>query len=177
MFDIIQVETEEYNSILRELFSEYLEWVIIKCEEVFKVSYDITEMVKETVNNSIEELHKFFPPSGCLYLCRDKNSIVGTACMRKIGDKIGEVKRMYIKPTFRGKGSGRILLNKLIEEGKNCGYIKLRLDSGPFMKEAQRLYRSVGFYEINPYAESEVLSEHIPAEISQNWIFMELKLN
>ena len=177
MFEIIQVRSESYNSVLRELFSEYLEWVLLKCEQEFNVTYDIDEMVKETVDSSIEELDKFFPPSGCLYLCKDNNNFVGTACLRKIGDKMGEVKRMYVKPVFRGKGLGRMLLNKIIEDGKNFGYFKLRLDSGPFMKEAQGLYRSFGFNEINPYPESEVLMEHIPKEISQNWIFMELVLN
>lgn len=177
MFDIIQVKSEVYNSVLRELFSEYLEWVLLKCEEEFNVTYDIHEIVKEAVDNSIEELYKFFPPSGCLYLCKDKNNVVGTACLRKIGDKIREVKRMYVRPMYRGNGLGRALLNKLVDDAKNFEYFKLRLDSGPFMKEAQGLYRSFGFSEINAYPESEVLGENIPEEISQNWIFMELVLN
>ena len=62
--DIIQIKTNEYNSVLRELFSEYLEWVLLKCEEEFKVSYDIKEIVMEAVDRSIEELNKFFPPTG-----------------------------------------------------------------------------------------------------------------
>jgi ribosomal protein S18 acetylase RimI-like enzyme len=174
MFDIIQVESEEFNSILRALFSEYLEWVLLKCEEEFKVSYDVNELVREAVENL--QLDNFLPPSGRLYLVKNNDIFIGTACLRKIGDKIGEVKRMYVSPIFRGKGLGRSLLNKLIEEGKKCGYTKLRLDSGPFMKEAQGNYRSVGFNEIRPYPESEVLGQNIPEEISQNWIFMELSL-
>ena len=73
MFDIIQVETEDYNSVLRDLFSEYLEWVLLKCEEEFQVAYNINEMVKEAVGNSIEELYKIFPPSGRLYLVKNKD--------------------------------------------------------------------------------------------------------
>lgn len=173
MFDIIQVKNELYNSVLEELFTEYLEWVLEKCEEEFNVKYDINEIVNEAINNSIGKLQEFLPPSGSLYLCKDENNFVGTACIKKIGDKIGEIKRMYVKPVFRGKGLGRILLNKLIEDANKFGYLKLRLDSGPFMKAAQNLYKSVGFSRIKPYPESEVLGENIPKEITQNWIFME----
>ena len=96
--------------------------------------------------------------------------------MRKIGDNIGEIKRMYVQPLYRGKGIARALLERLIKEAQSIGYAKLRLDSGLFMKEALNLYHSVGFKEIDPYAESEVLQEGIPEEISQNWIFMEMFL-
>ena len=96
--------------------------------------------------------------------------------MRKIGEKVGEIKRMYVRPVFRGKGMGRTLLEKLIDEAQDCGYSKLRLDSGPFMKEAHGLYYSFGFRNIEPYPESEVLGEDIPKEISENWIFMEMDL-
>lgn len=174
--EIVKVETNDHNSVLRELFSEYLEWVLLKCEEEFNVNYDIKNFVAVAVNNSIEELHKFFPPSGCLLLCKNENEIVGTACMRKIGEKIGEIKRMYVRPVFRGKGIGRTFLEKLIGEAQDFGYSKLRLDSGPFMKEAHGLYYSFGFSNIKPYPESEVLGENIPKEISENWIFMEMDL-
>ena len=58
--EIIKVETNDHNSVLRELFSEYLEWVLLKFEEEFKLKFNIS-LVEDGVNNSIEELHKFFP--------------------------------------------------------------------------------------------------------------------
>jgi len=173
--EIIQIKNNDYNPVLRELFSEYLEWVLLKCKEEFKFNFD-KSLVEEAVNNSIEELHKFLPPSGYLLLCKNEDEIVGTACMRKIGEKIGEIKRMYVRPVFRGKGIGRVLLEKLINGAQDFGYSKLRLDSGPFMKEAHGLYYSFGFRNIKPYPESEVLGENIPKEISENWIFMEMDL-
>lgn len=174
--EIIQIKNSDYNPVLRELFTEYLEWVLSKCEEEFNVNYDIKNFAAVGVNKSLEELHKFFPPSGCLLLCKNENEIVGTACMRKIGEKIGEIKRMYVRPIFRGEGIGRNLLEKLISEAQECGYSKVRLDSGPFMKEAHGLYYSFGFRNIKPYPESEVLGETIPKEITENWIFMEMNL-
>ena len=174
--NFIQVETNEYNPFLIEIFSEYLEWVLSMCEKEFNVSYNVKELVKEAVERSIEEIGKYFPPKGRLILCTDETRIIATAFMRKLGDNIGEIKRMYVQPLYRGKGIARELLERLIKEAQSIGYTKLRLDSGPFMKEALNLYHSVGFKEIDPYAESEVLQEGIPEEISQNWIFMEMFL-
>ncbi|MHA2252432.1 MAG: GNAT family N-acetyltransferase [Candidatus Kariarchaeaceae archaeon] len=173
---IIQVKNNKYKPVLRELFTEYLEWVLSRCEEEFNVNYDIKNFAAVGVNKSLEELNKFFPPSGCLFLCKNENENVGTACMRKIGEKIGEIKRMYVRPAFRGEGIGRTLLEKLIDNARDFGYSRIRLDTGPFMKEAYGLYYSFGFRNINAYPESEVLGEEIPKEITENWIFMEMKL-
>ncbi len=174
--NFIHVETDEYYPFLIEIFSEYLEWVLSMCEKEFNVRYNVKELVKEAVERSIEEIDKYFPPEGRLILCTDETRIVATASMRKIGDNIGEIKRMYVQSLYRGKGIARELLERLIKEAQYIGYSKLMLDSGPFMKEAQGFYHSVGFTEIDPYAESEVFQEGIPEEISQNWIFMEMLL-
>jgi GNAT superfamily N-acetyltransferase len=173
---IIQIKDNNYNSVLKELFTEYIEWVLLKCEEEFNVNYDIKNFAAVTVKGSLKELHKFFPPSGCLLLCKNENEIIGTACMRKIGEKLGEIKRMYVRPKFRGNGIGRTLLEKLIDQAHDFGYSKLRLDSGPFMKEAHGLYYSLGFKVIDPYPESEVRGENMLKEIRDNWVFMEMKL-
>ena len=91
--------------------------------------------------------------------------------MRKIREDIGEVKRMYVRPAFRGQGIGRALLDALIQEAGQIGYPRIRLDSTRFMKEAHALYRSAGFVEIAEYPESE-----IPAQFREHWIFMEMVL-
>lgn len=114
--NLIHVETDEYNPILREIFSEYLEWVLSMCEKEFDVSYNIRELVKEAVERSIKGIKEYLPPEGCLILCKDETQIIGTASMRKIGDNIGEIKRMYVHPLYRGKGIGRALLERLIKE-------------------------------------------------------------
>ena len=100
-----------------------------------------------------------------------KDQTDGVACMRRIRENIGEIKRMYIRPKFRGKGIGRALLECLFDEAREMGYPKILLDSSRFMKEAHSLYRSAGFQEIDPYPESE-----IPSEFQAHWIFMEKKL-
>ena len=84
---------------------------------------------------------------------------------------MGEIKRMYVRPQFRGKGIGRASLEALVDEARESGYPKVRLDSARFMKAAQSLYRSAGFREVEPYPESE-----IPPDLQENWIFMERQL-
>ena len=91
--------------------------------------------------------------------------------MKRLREDIGEIKRMYVRPQYRGRGLGRALLETIIEEAEEVGYPAVRLDSARFMKEAHALYRSAGFSEIDPYPESEM-----PSEFQKHWVFMERQL-
>lgn len=128
---------------------------------------DIESMLETT----LAELEVFSPPRGRILLAVQGSEAAGVACMRGIGEGIGEIKRMYVRPTFRRRGIGHALLDGLIGEARNAGYHRLRLDSGRFMKEAHSLYRSVGFQEIDPYPESE-----LPEEFHPFMVFMEKRL-
>lgn len=164
---IIQVKTDKYNLDIKKLFTEHLEWIGLMFEKEFDISLDI----KLFVEQKMAELDKFLPPEGCLLLGEYENQIAGEVCMRKIGDDLSEVKSMYVRPVFRGKGIGKALLEDLIAKARYIGYSRIRLDTGPFMKVAQTFYHSVGFVEIEPYSESEV-----PQELHSSWIFMEMAL-
>jgi GNAT superfamily N-acetyltransferase len=167
MIEIRQMETDEDRAHVRELFLEYLQWANARISEEFGFSFDIESMVE----HDMLDLAKFMPPYGRLLLAKAGRQAVGLACMRRIREDIGEIKRMYVRPAFRGKGIGRALVQDLIAAAREIGYPRMRLDSTRFMKAAHSLYRSVGFQEIEPYPESE-----IPEAFWRHWIFMELQL-
>lgn len=133
--------------------------------------FNIGINVSLTLEQEMAKIQQFAPPTGQLLLAEYEAQIVGCTGLRKIDKDIGEVKRMYVKPEYRRKGIGRSLLQAIIQEARQIGYSKLRLDSAPFAQEAQVLYRQFGFQDIKPYSESE-----IPDKYHSNWSFMELVL-
>ena len=145
-------------------FWEYLERANAGLNEEFGINFSIEQMLEE----DMLALDKYYPPQGRLFLAELDDRIAGLACMHQILQDIGEVKRIYVRDAFRGHGIGRALLQGVIIEAREIGYIHLRLDSARFMHAAHKLYCSAGFEEIDPYPESE-----IPAQFQSNWIFME----
>lgn len=94
---------------------------------------------------------EYAPPDGRLFLALEDNDFIGCVALRKFAKGIGEMKRMYLRKKFRGRGIGRKLAITVIKEAKVIGYKEIRLDTVPWMKEAIELYLSLGFQEIEPY--------------------------
>lgn len=168
MGQIIVATKEQHAQPIRELFWEYLQWANAKVEENFGVSFDIASMLEEDMNT----LGKFMPPTGRLLLAYLEDQPMGIACLKALTGRLGEVKRMYVRPEGRNQGLGRALLDQLLEEACQIGYERVRLDSARFMTEAHQLYRTSGFREIEAYEGSE-----IPKEFQKNWIFMEREVS
>ena len=125
-------------------------------------------MLEEDMKN----LDKFMPPSGCIALAYVEEHPCGLACLKKLTPSIGEIKRMYVRPDSRKQGLGHALIHCLIQEARQIGYQRIRLDSARFMQAAHQLYRSLGFNEIEAYEGSE-----IPLEFQEHWIFMEMRIS
>ena len=167
MLRIYQFEPEEHRAIVRDLFWDYLHWANQELNERFGIDLDIESML----DGDMRELDKFRPPHGQLLLAEQDGEIAGLACLQKSKPGIGELKRMYVKPEYRRRGIGKSLVERLLEEARQFGYLSVRLDSARFMLAAHTMYRSLGFQDIEPYRESE-----IPAEFHSNWVFMEVAL-
>jgi putative acetyltransferase len=94
----------------------------------------------------------YAPPEGRLLIAEYDGQVVGCVALHKLEPGICEMKRLYLRPTVRGKGLGRILAERIIAEARQIGYHRMRLDTvEPVMKDAVAMYRKLGFTEIAPY--------------------------
>ncbi len=98
----------------------------------------------------------YLPPTGALLLGTCDGQLAGSAAMRGLGQETCEMKRLFVRPAFRGLGVGRVLAVAVIDAARDTGYRRLRLDTLPSMHDAQRLYRALGFREIDAYYENPV---------------------
>ena len=94
----------------------------------------------------------YAPPEGVLLLAEYEGALAGCVALHKIEPHICEMKRLYLRPQFRGRGAGRALAETIIWEARAIGYRRMRLDTvEPVMQDAVALYRHLGFIEIAAY--------------------------
>ena len=168
---LYQLQTDKQKKHVQELFLEYYTWAFARNKEEYGLVFDAGGP-QAMVKRYMASLDEFLPPSGILLLAYIDEQPAGLVCMKTLDNSIYEIKRMYVKPKYRGKGIGRALLQEQINRARQYNGSIIRLDSSRFMTAAHSLYRSVGFKDIEPYEGSE-----IPAEMQKYWVFMELKLN
>jgi putative acetyltransferase len=150
-----QAESLEQLAQARELFLEYAQ----------SLGFSLT------FQNFDDELAglpgEYAPPRGRLLLAESEGQLAGCVALHPLQAEICEMKRLYLRPQFRGKGFGRVLAERIIEEARKIGYNYMRLDTvEPVMKDAVAMYRRLGFREIAPYCTNPVAGA----------IYMELEL-
>jgi ribosomal protein S18 acetylase RimI-like enzyme len=99
---------------------------------------------------------KYARPQGRLFLALADGVPAGCAAMRKLDASHAEMKRLFVKDSFRGRSLGRALANAVVQAAKESGYQLLLLDTLSTMTSAQTLYRELGFTESQPYYDCPV---------------------
>lgn len=139
MVKITPADSETDIKFVRELFKEY----------TASLGFDLAF---QDFKKELDDLPgEYSPPDGCILLAKDKEQIAGCVALRKMDENICEMKRLYVRPGFRGEGIGRKLSVAIVDKAREIGYKYMRLDTVPSMKEAIALYHSLGFKEIEPY--------------------------
>ncbi|MEA4825903.1 MAG: GNAT family N-acetyltransferase [Clostridium sp.] len=141
-------------------------------EEIKQLFLEYVHSLKVDLSfqNFEEELNtlpgKYGQPRGVLILALVDGKEAGCIALRNISEDICEMKRLYVRDCYRGLGIGKRLITIVIQEALKMNYQYIRLDTLPMMKNAQALYKSLGFYDIEPYV-------YNPIDGAK---FMELKL-
>ncbi|HWL08197.1 MAG TPA: GNAT family N-acetyltransferase [Planctomicrobium sp.] len=136
---IIPVQSQQEIDIIRNLFMEYAR----------SLDFDLGF---QNFEDELSELPgRYASPDGRLLLGLVGDEPAGCVALRKLAPEICEMKRLWVRPSFRGKGLGRQLAAAVIEEAVTAGYHLMRLDTVASMSSAVSLYRQIGFYETTPY--------------------------
>jgi GNAT superfamily N-acetyltransferase len=170
-----QVESAEQKEQAAALVREYLDWL----NNIIQADYGIEFDVEAMVNSDLSDRVKFHPPFGRFYLASYGDQVAGVGCLKKLDEGVGEIQRMYVPPAFRGKGIGRAIVDRLIDDARSIGYRQLKLESLEFLEAAHSLYRSVGFREIDPYADNSMESYQAREQLDRYYaitVFMEMEL-
>lgn len=136
--DEIRVLFSEYTDMLREGDPSIREYLAIQ-------NYD----------REVEHLEmKYGLPYGRLYMAYAGDEPAGCIGLRKLDAENGEMKRLYVRPAFRGNEIGSLLVRKILKDAEEIGYRHILLDTLPFLQSAIRMYERFGFYEIPRYNDS-----------------------
>lgn len=139
-FSITQAASAQQIAQVRELFLEYARSLGFSlCFQSF--DQELARLPGD-----------YSPPNGRLLIAEYEGEVAGCVALHKLEPGVCEMKRLYLRPAFRGKGLGRRLAETILNEARCIGYRRLRLDTvGPVMKDAVGLYRALGFQQIAPY--------------------------
>ena len=154
MPEFITATTEEHYREAKALLREYeVEIEVDLCFQGFEEELETLDRV-------------YGAPGGRFFLLRQGDRTAGCVALRDLGGGICEMKRLFLRPGFRGNGLGRECAERIVQTAREMGYRAMRLDTLPAMQAAIALYRSMGFTEIAQYTENPL----------EGALFMELRL-
>ena len=151
----------DYPEEVKGLFTEYTR-MLVEGDPVFQAYLDLQNYDEEVRNLKM----KYDYPMGRLYIAFEGGRPAGCIGLKRIDQENCEMKRLYVRPEFRGSGLSQQLIDRIAADAREIGYKHMLLDTLPFLEAALHLYKKNGFYEIDCYNDS-------PMDTS---IFMKLDL-
>lgn len=140
---VVEMDMSELEDV-RELLREYA--------SSLPFALDFQDFDRE-----LEELPGAYAPQrGALLIARLKGKPVGCVALRPLIGGTCEMKRLFVRPSARGHGLGRLLAAAVVDEARRRGYTHMRLDTTPGMESAQLIYEELGFQTTEPYTHNPV---------------------
>jgi ribosomal protein S18 acetylase RimI-like enzyme len=141
---IVEPTSTSHIEGVRGLWVEYWNWLeFAPCFQDFE--------------NELKTLPgRYAAPDGCILIALYDGELAGCVALRRLDNNGCEMKRLYVRPAFRGKGIGIALATAIVEEARERHYAFMRLDTLPSMEKAISIYRSLSFEEIEPYVDDPV---------------------
>lgn len=170
MIEVVAAQTGEALEWVISLTQEYVTWMVDEIQQHYP-ELDLNEFTSEHEYDNVRKKFpgEHVPPDGCLLLAMQDGMACGCIGLGRLTATICEMRTLYVRPSYRGGGVGKLLADECLNQARALGYSAVRLDTLGFMEGAQHLYRSMGFYDIEPYLDmSDSLKQYIR--------FFELKL-
>lgn len=165
------LETPERIDDTTELRALVREFLVRVAGEFSQVGLDFD--VDANMALTFGDLDAYLPPKGRVILARsDAGALGGCVFLHRVRDSSCEIKRLWVRPTARGAGLGRRLMERALEEARGMGLHSVLLDTGEWDTDAHRLYRRLGFVEVDAFPESQV-----PPELQGRLLFFRLDLS
>ena len=149
---------------------EYLSWVAAEGETYFGITPQdaIGMTIAEYVPTVLDKICGDPPPRGIFYLVELDDHLAGMGGLRWGGPGVAEIKRLYVRPAYRGMRLGSSALRRLLADARSWGYARIYLDTALFMQAAHHLYEAHGFTDCAAYEGTEV-----PVALHGDWRFMQ----
>lgn len=138
---------------IRTLFTEYTD-ILSEGDAQFRDYLQIQNYDDEFEHPE----RKYGSPGGRLYIALCNEEAAGCVALRRLSDAACEIKRLYVRDSYRGHGIGNVLTDRLIQDAKQIGYRHILLDTFPFLERAIHMYKVRGFREIEKYNDSPMAS-------------------
>jgi len=173
MTEVVFVPYDEkrHRDHFYQLTIEYMNWIN---ETVYnRTGSNVFTDVESYVESVFPKFTALTPPEGIVVILEVDGNPAGMGALRKLEDKVGEIKRMYVRPMYRGNGYGKQIMLYLEDKAREFGFSFIRLDTGALNYPARGLYEKYGYELRDRYDGSEVSPE---AGKLLNIIFMEKQL-